>query len=314
MGLALLGSALEHTGHAADAKGPYQEALDLLTPVPLENLTAEVLMPYASALARSGYPVRAAGAIRQVTQRGYGQKAGPLAVVVADALAAEGRISDARALLGEIAEATLMSSAEDEWRLIDALERHHLSAQAVTRCLSLAARLTPSDPDYRTVYVRAVQLSDGDPTVARQSAIALAAVDTKAALDILDNIAGGSLDPTTTVLRAEILALAGQFLEAEEQLAAHDLPEDTDGLPRVRGLLAYLQGDFDAAFEHLLAAVEQDPDDQQSVLFLGGSAHRLPNLGPDKLLLAEQHARRTLRRWGPDGSTISVLALVQKAR
>lgn len=107
MGLALLGSALEQTGHAADTEGPYQEALELLKPVPLENLTAEVLMPYASALMPSGDSVRAAGAIRQVTQRGYGQKSGPLAVVVADALAAERRISDARALLGEIAEAAL---------------------------------------------------------------------------------------------------------------------------------------------------------------------------------------------------------------
>lgn len=123
-------------------------------------------------------------------------------------------------------------------RLIDALERHHLSAQAVTRCLSLAARLTPSDPAYRTAYVRAAQLSKGDPTVARQSAIALAAVDTKAALNILDNSAGGSLDATIRVLRAEILALAGQFREAEEQLAAHDLPEDTEGLPQAPGARA----------------------------------------------------------------------------
>jgi tetratricopeptide (TPR) repeat protein len=314
MGLVLLGSAREQTGDAEGAASAYREAMDLLAPVGLEDLPAEVLVPYASALVRSADLERAAAAVRQVTRRGYGQNAAPLAVAVADELAAQGRGSEAQALLREFTDAGPMSSIDDDWKLVDALDRHGLSTLAVARCLALAAEIDPSDLSYRKAYVLAAGLAHGDPAVARQCAVALAPVDAKAALDVLDHAVGGDDDPAMTVLRAEILVTSGDLQAAGELLEGSDVPEDAAGLSSVRGLLAYYRDDYRTAFEQLLAAAEQDPDDRRSVLLLGDSARRLPDVSPDELLVVERHLRRVLGLSGRDGITLSVLALVQRAR
>ena len=314
-GLVLLGSAYKQIGNHEDAVVAFRRARSLLAHVGLEDLPAEVLMPYAGALLRVGDPGRAAVAVRQTTRRGYGQQTVPLAVAVADQLAADGRSKEAQDLLREFAEATPTSSIQDDSQLIVALDRHGMAELAAVRCLALGARLDPSDDSYRETFVQAARLSRGDPDVAKHAARALATVDVEAALNILDAAAGAKAEPGMVIVRAEILALSGHIQEAERLLHGPGSPPvATDGLAAVRGLLAYLQDNYAAAAQYLTAAVEQNPDDLRSVVLLGDSVCRLPNPDPAEVAQAEGYLSRALRLGGRDGTTLSVLALVQKTQ